>query len=375
MRVAHTGDLHVDENSRFEETVKVLKWMVSDMKAMEPDVITIGGDAAPVSVRRMTPRERNVLADMYCALSTICEVVIVPGNHDCDPEDVAIFQRLTSKYPITVLTRPGIHRLTRVPVSVYGIPYPSKGFLMDYLKDPTVDNVGELCRGAMKALLMGAKMEFAQTPDDFHVVLGHLNVSGSDVGGFTLVGQDVEVSAQDLMDTGADIALLSHIHKRQSWLGRVFYPGSPRRIDFGEEGETKGYMIADIEHPGAMPVVTFRETPCLTPMKTIRLEYVDDKLVGGDYYPAGAEVRVILTIDEDKTKVVTDEMILAHVDCPMAKSVTIERKTRPIQRVRAPEIQTATSDVERLKAYLGTIDPKVSEEVSGRLIEKMGLLA
>src|SRR5947207_9080036 len=100
LKIAGTGDLHLDENNRFDETVKVMDWLRRDIAEFKPSVILIGGDSAPVSVRRMTPRERNKLAHWYQELAGYAPVVVIPGNHDNDPEDVHIFRELRSHHPI-----------------------------------------------------------------------------------------------------------------------------------------------------------------------------------------------------------------------------------------------------------------------------------
>jgi exonuclease SbcD len=64
-----------------------------------------------------------------------------------------------------------------------------------------------------------------------------------------MLGQDLVIPRSLLALPGIDYVALGHIHKHQA-IGTqppAVYPGSIERIDFGEEAEAKGFVIADVE--------------------------------------------------------------------------------------------------------------------------------
>src|SRR5439155_7472818 len=95
MKLIHCSDIHLDERDRYDETMDVLEWIVQEAADFKPDVIIVAGDSAPVSVRQMTPKERNGLAYIYDKLASWAPVVVLRGNHDVLDGDIDIFGKLT----------------------------------------------------------------------------------------------------------------------------------------------------------------------------------------------------------------------------------------------------------------------------------------
>jgi exonuclease SbcD len=66
-----------------------------------------------------------------------------------------------------------------------------------------------------------------------------------------MIGRDVAVPSSALADPTWDYVALGHIHKHQSLNGNahppVIYSGSIERIDFGEEREPKGWVVATVQ--------------------------------------------------------------------------------------------------------------------------------
>jgi exonuclease SbcD len=83
--------------------------------------------------------------------------------------------------------------------------------------------------------------------------VGHFSVSEAKLGSerSVMLGRDVVVLQSALADPVWDYVALGHIHRHQE-LNRgqhppVVYCGSLERIDFGEEKEAKGFVVADVQ--------------------------------------------------------------------------------------------------------------------------------
>jgi exonuclease SbcD len=84
------------------------------------------------------------------------------------------------------------------------------------------------------------------------VLTGHFSVSEAVWGSerSVMLGRDVIVPLSSLADPTWDYVALGHIHRHQE-LNRghhppVVYAGSLERIDFGEESEDKGFVVAEV---------------------------------------------------------------------------------------------------------------------------------
>ncbi|MBZ0303957.1 MAG: exonuclease SbcCD subunit D, partial [Anaerolineae bacterium] len=103
----------------------------------------------------------------------------------------------------------------------------------------------------------------------------HFTASGAVVGSerSIMLGRDVTVALSALADPRWDYVALGHVHKHQNLTrGRaevppVVYSGSMERIDFGEEGDPKGFCWVEVRRGAAQwsfipvdarPLVTLR---------------------------------------------------------------------------------------------------------------------
>jgi exonuclease SbcD len=84
------------------------------------------------------------------------------------------------------------------------------------------------------------------------VLTGHFSVSEAKLGSerTVMLGRDVVVLKSVLADPAWDYVALGHIHRHQELNGGqhppIVYCGSLERIDFGEEKEPKGFVVAEV---------------------------------------------------------------------------------------------------------------------------------
>jgi exonuclease SbcD len=93
------------------------------------------------------------------------------------------------------------------------------------------------------------------------ILTAHASVHGARYGSErqVMLGQDLTLSSGLVTDPRLDYVALGHIHKHQVLNDQppVVYAGSIERIDFGEAGEKKGYVLAEVERGRT----TFRFVP------------------------------------------------------------------------------------------------------------------
>jgi DNA repair exonuclease SbcCD nuclease subunit len=115
----------------------------------------------------------------------------------------------------------------------------------------------------------------------------------SDTQAAFLGDQSLVVDTRALAAIGFDAVLAGHFHKHQvlSTHPLVAYAGSPYRTDFGEEHQTKGYLIVDVDETVSMEFV---ETPARRFVTLHSLDALVDTPI------EGAVVR-FLDADDDPT--------------------------------------------------------------------------
>jgi exonuclease SbcD len=130
--------------------------------------------------------------------------------------------------------------------------------------------------------------------------VGHFSVSEAKLGSerTVMLGRDVVVLKSVLADPAWDYVALGHIHRHQELNGGqqppIVYSGSLERIDFGEEKEPKGFVVAEVRrgqaewafHPvEARPFVTIRadvreeSDPLAALLETIKQHDIADAVV------------------------------------------------------------------------------------------------
>jgi exonuclease SbcD len=266
----HLADLHVGMenygridpatgiNGRVMDFLRRFSEAVSYALENKVDLVIFAGDAYKTrepnsTYRREFARRVKRLADAGIP------VVLLVGNHDLPAQErkassIEIFRTLDVPN-VLVAGRDHLHRLTTrrgEVIQVATVPYPIRQRLLAHeeYKDKTIAELDALTQQLVAENIQALA---AQVDPSLPAVLtGHFSVSEAKLGSerTVMLGRDVVVLKSVLADPIWDYVALGHIHRHQELHGGqhppIVYPGSLERIDFGEENEDKGFVIADV---------------------------------------------------------------------------------------------------------------------------------
>jgi exonuclease SbcD len=381
IRLLHFADLHVGMenygrldpatgvNGRVLDFLHRFDEMIDYGLGREVDLVIFAGDA--FKARNPTPTYQRAFARRVKRLADAgVPVVLLVGNHDLPTmvqraSSVDIFRTLD--VPNVIVGRvEDIHNIeTRHgPVQVATVPYPVRQRLLahDEYRGLSIKQLDEALRDIVTANIgaLAAKLD----PDIPAVLTAHLSVSGATFGSerSVMIGRDAVVLKSALADPAWDYVALGHIHKHQSLndggYPPVVYVGSLERIDFGEEGQPKGFCWVELARGDttwefvevdARPFVTVRADvrEALNPLMALQQAVNTHNL-------KDAVVRLILRMRADQEPLVRDRDVRALLsDAYFVGGINreIEREARVRLGELAPEEMT---DRELLAKYLET---------------------
>jgi len=243
-------------NSRLDDFAATLARFVDVGIDRKVDLLVLAGDT--FDTRHERPEERQVLASaLVRARAAGIPVVIVEGNHDgrrvvgdAESSSLRWLQTLTgSDEGLVVITKPGLVPVWAVrgkPIRIVGLPYPHKRsldlVLADYAPGDRVVEAGRRLDYAIRSMAEEAHVDGIPT-----LFVGHLTVGGATTGTERVMRFEDDVAiGSDALD-GFDYAALGHLHKQQRVSDKAAYAGAPEYIDFGEEGDPKGFLLVTME--------------------------------------------------------------------------------------------------------------------------------
>ncbi len=373
MRILSSGDLHNDHEGRWPECQRVLTWIAGQVEQEKPAAFLVPGD---VYERASTPEERSFVAAWLQRIAEVCPVVISRGNHD-RKDDCALLARLRAPHPIIVEERCGVYRLSSGLV-VGAVAWPSRISLASMVGRPlSGEEIDQFAERELANVLRGLGAEM-QKLDGPRVLIGHFMIDGSRVslGQPPLIGAELRVSLPTLALAAAQITIAGHVHYAQEWEhgGASFlYTGSPFRNTFGES-EPKSIVIADITEKG---VEWSRVATPATPMVLLSASWEGNKaFVLPSPHVQGAEVRLRYSVESDQRDAAKQAAKNAAAGLLErgAVSVKVEEIVRASVRARVPEIATASTVEEKLRACWRAKAIKVAPDREQRVFAKLGML-
>lgn len=206
MKALVTADLHLDKNRRFEDSKDILRQMVAYVKANRIDQVWILGDI--YDRKRPFNVEKVLFHKFIKTLSDMQKLVLIlPGNHDSGADNVSAVEEF------------GVLDLPNVKL----------------INNPAIIDT-----------------------ENGKIYLGHFLVNGAKLGASDFVATNA-ISLQGVLSTPAELYLLGDVHKAQQLNTNpdVAYVGAPDRIDFGERGEDKGFVLVETSPADIRPRWTF----------------------------------------------------------------------------------------------------------------------
>jgi exonuclease SbcD len=273
IKLLHTADIHigmenygrVDPETGINARVMDFLRRLSDIGdyAIEQrvDVFVFAGDA--YRTREPNPTHQREFARRIKRIADAgIPVILLVGNHDLP----AVQKRATSISifdTLDVLNVTVCNDYQLVPIvcrqdqrlNVATVPYPLR---QDHIsreesEGKSLADIEQLLSKRLEERVKALAAEAKEQPEIPAILVGHFSVKEASQGSEQniMVGRDVTIDrSSGLADPAWRYVALGHIHKHQS-LNRdlqppIIYSGSIERIDFGEEHEPKGFVVAEI---------------------------------------------------------------------------------------------------------------------------------
>jgi DNA repair protein SbcD/Mre11 len=272
IRVLHFADSHLGmENygktdpetglsSRVVDFLRRMDEIVEYARDHDVDLTIFAGDA--FKTRSPNPTLQREFAHRIRDLSELAPIVLLVGNHDLPPSalkasSIEIYETLAVPNVWVAYDYAGkVIETKRGAVYVAAAPYPIRARLLENVQTGgmTIAQTDELLQTELAKILDLLAAEADQQGEMPRLLTGHFTVGGAVVGSERgiMLGRDITVSKNVLADPRWDYVALGHIHKHQNLTeGRidappVVYSGSIERIDFGEEGDPKGFCWVEL---------------------------------------------------------------------------------------------------------------------------------
>lgn len=376
MRVLHLADLHIYlSGPRAEECRRIIDWIATNAKETKPDAIVIAGD---VFERRSSPQERIYLAEFLRSVSDVARIFVINGNHD-DQDDLRLFRKEYGwTLPVEIFLDPTVIS-TPHDLQLAFLPWPALGnFAAKAGATESIVSRRELAHAALVDVLRGFKLKLTGTGPS--LLIAHISVTGAsmDSGQPVSGGEELALTADELLESNAAGVALGHIHLRQQMKGLdsrpVHYAGAPFRGSFGEAKGTKGGLIWDWN--GAAWDVTPWEVPARS-MVLIERAYALAETgelapIGGTLFDEAvvkdADVRVRVTFPSEHREAMR-AAIAAELEAlrAVAHAVAVEERASIVSRTRCAEITAARTTMEKLRAWAQAVGAEVPAGAEAKL--------
>jgi len=380
IKLLHFADVHLGMESygrwdpatglslRLMDFLGAFDRIVERALAEEVDLAIFAGDA--YKSRDPTPTyQREFAARIRRLAQAGIPVVLLAGNHDTPhaigrANAIEIFDTLGVENA-HVLQRPQVLTISTRdgPVQVVGLPWIVRSTLLAH------EEYKGLSLGEVNALIADMVTNIVTHPQEGlisrldpslpTVFTAHGTVQGATYSSerSVMLGQEVILPPSLVVHPAFDYVALGHIHKHQVLNDHppVVYSGSIERMDFGEEREQKGFVLAQIWRGGAewefiplptRPFVTI-EVEATGPDPTAQvIAAVRGQEIGG------AVVRLIIHTTAEWEPLLRDEEIRQALEPAFHLAALVRDVERPARLRLGSRAAAELSPEELLRHYL-----------------------
>jgi exonuclease SbcD len=351
LKLVHTSDWHVGvtlgQVDRRPDLEIAADALVSLVEEVRPDLVLHTGDLFD----RSLPAGEDVkfAADTLGRLAAMAPILVLCGNHDgratfagfdrfcaIGPRRLRLLPQIDVRDPVLAWpTATGRLRVVAVPY----LPLAAAGFRS--IAEGTISEGAYADRVRQVWAIAGAALDHDHRHGDVDVAAAHLHVAGAILAKSEKpvhVGEDAATDAASLPPVS--YAAFGHIHKPQRLPGSLTgrYAGSIIPIDFGEEGETKGAVVVEVE-PGRAARVEFVALHAGRPLTTVSGSLSELGSLLALHPNAILRVRVM---DADRIEHLGDQ-----VRDRLARDAVLYQAIQPTARssAQAPTLATPDADV------------------------------
>lgn len=378
----HFADAHIDMVNygrhdpqtglpvRVLDYLKSLDTIVDTAIRERVDLVLFAGDAykdrtpAPTYQREWG---RRIMRLSHAGISTL----LLVGNHDLSPalgRAHALESLDTLEVPhVRVIDRPTLLKpsdLGGLPLQVIALPWMSRSGFLAQLGASAADLTQVYAEmETILSELVGRWLDDAD-PSLPMVLTAHASVVGATYGAerTVMLGSDLVLPGSLVRDPRLDYVALGHIHKPQNLNPNghppVIYPGSIERLDFGESGEDKFFVIAHVER--GHTEVEWRQLTGIRPYVVRRIRLTSPENVSQALRSAlppaseleGAIVRLTVEFPWDWEALIDESVLQEHAARAFEFRFVPQRLME--SRIRLPQDQAIGSltPIELLEIYL-----------------------
>ncbi len=271
VKILHFADLHLGVesyscfdpqtglSSRFSDILKALDQVVDYAVGEKVDLVLFCGDAYKSRNPSQT-QQREFARRLKRISQEDIPVFLLVGNHDLPnavgrATTVEIYDTLGVNN-VYVANRPGIYHVATKSggIQVVALPWPRRSALLSREEDKnlTIEEINDRLQQIMTQRLLDLSTKL--DPAWPSVLAAHVSVSTAKQGSerVMIIGRDPVLLPTNVALPSFDYVALGHIHKHQKLWEQplMVYPGSLERLDFGDEGEKKGFCLVDVPPKG-----------------------------------------------------------------------------------------------------------------------------
>ncbi|MGK7906802.1 MAG: exonuclease subunit SbcD [Synechococcus sp.] len=388
VKILHLSDIHLGSglkhgcinpqtglNTRFEDFTASLSCCIDRAIAEPVDLVLFGGDAFPDATP--PPLHQEAFATQFSRLAAAkIPTVLLVGNHDqqaqgLEGNSLSIYRTLSVPgffvgdrlRTLKVETQNG-------PIQVTTLPWLNRSALLTRPETEGMSSIA-LAQNLLKKLDVALEAETRNLdPAIPAILLAHTTIDRARFGAerHLAVGKGFTVPLQLVARPAYQYVALGHIHCHQVLCDNppVIYPGSIERVDFGEEQEEKGFILAEVTAEGTdyefIPLNVRRFCTIRVDLTQANLEDSPMRILQqaiASQEIADAVVRLIYRIRSDRVDEISDRQL--HDLLTSASNYSISPEVITPSRTRLPSLAAPDlSPIEALEHYL-----QVREDLSG----------